>query len=296
MDVYVKTQAELDAIPLDTKDDIYIDFGTKENAAMVREQCRFPVKIINKSVVVTYNDSEVYACDKSIVYVSGNSKVTAYNQSEIRYCNGNTVIARDNSMVLAWGNSKVDAYDNSSIDASDNNIVRAYGNSRVDASINSTVYAHENSKVCAFGNSQVYAYDNAEVCAWDDKCIVSINDNAVVTSPSTLCSGAELLSQCNGNVGNVKFAVSNVPDEKKGSVFDEFYETNGRAFILTMRGIPYCCVYNFDTVSVKFYTMDSYCELESVSGNTILSHYIDNVLMPVLVNAKFDKAAKSNII
>ena len=267
MDVYVKTQAELDAIPLDTKDFIYIDFGTMEKLAIVKRQYRNPVNIINNSVVVTYNNSEVTANINSIVYAYGNSKVCAYDNS--------IIYARDNSEIYARDNSEVGAYDDS------------------------IVYARDNSEVWARDNSKVWAYDNSEVCAWNDKNIVSINDNAIVTSPSILCSGAELLNQCNGYIGDIKFTVSNVSDNDKENVFGNLCYTGDfskRAFILTMCGIPYYCVYDFNTMSVKFYTMNFHRAFESVADDTAFTYYIDNVLMPALVNAKFDRSTKSNII
>ena len=258
MSIYVKTQVELDAIPLDIRDDIYvyIDFGTKENPAIIKKRYRHPVSIVNNSVVSTYDSSEVRAYDNSIVYAYGNSKVWAY----------------DNSKVCVYHNGKIWARDNS------------------------IVYAYDNSEVCVWDNSRVSAYDNSQVWAHNDKCIVSINDNAIATSPSILCSGAELLNQCNGNVGNVSFTVSNVPDNDKDYVFEEFYDISERAFVLTMRGVPYYCVYNFNTMSIKFYTMDFCWTFENIADNKIFAYYLDNILIPALVNTKFDKSRISNII
>ncbi len=250
MRICVKTQAELDAIPLDTKDFIYIDFGTKEKPAIVREQYWYIVGIINSSVIAAYNNSRVIA--------NANSKVYAY----------------DNSVVTTYSNSKVCAYDNSK------------------------VYAYDNSEVYAWDDSQVAAYGNSKVCARKDKNIVSINDNAIATSPSILCSGAELLNQCNGNIGNIKFAVSNVSDNKD-YVFVNFCHIDDfckRVFILTMRGVPYYCVYDFDTMSIEFYTMTFYRAFKNIADDTVFAYYLDNVLMPALVNTKFDKSAKLNII
>ena len=260
MIIYVKTQAELDAIPLDTKDFVCIDFGTKEKPAIVRGQYCYPVRVMNNNVVATYSNSEVCAWDDSQVAAHDNSQVWSH----------------DNSKVCAYGNSNICAYDNSKI------------------------WAHDNSIICVWYDSQVAAYDNSKVWAYKDENIVSINGNAIVISPSIFCSGAELLNQCNGNIGNVKFAVSNVvPDEDKDYVFRNFCHTDDfskRAFVLTMRGVPYYCVYNFDTSSVKFYKMNFQQAFKNITENTVLIYYLDNVLMPALVNAKFDKSAKSNII
>ena len=259
MDVYAKTQAELDVIPLDTKDLICINFGTKEKPAIVREKYCYSIRIINNSVVATYN----------------NSKTCTYH------------------------NSKICAYDNSKVWARDNSIICAYDNSKVFAHHNGKIRACDNSIICAYDDSQVAAYDNSKVWAYKDKCIVSINDNAIVISPSIFCSGAELLNQCNGYIDDVKFAISNVPDEKKDYVFGNYCCTDDfskRVFILTMRDISYYCVYDFDTMSVKFYTMDFCRTFGGINKNKIFTYYLDNILMPALVNTRFDKNVKSNII
>ena len=258
MNIYVKNQAELDVLPLDTKDDIYINFGTKEKPAIVKKQYRYPVIIIN-SVVAIYDNSFVDASDNSMIHAYGDSEVHAYSDSK--------VFARDNSKVYAHHNSEV--------------------------------CACNNSKVSAYDSSKIYAYDNSKVYARNSKNIVSINDNAIVTSPSILCSGAELLNQCNGNIGNIKFAVLNIPDDNKKNVFDNFCCTDDfskRAFVLTMQNTPYYCIYNPDTMSVGFYTMTFGHAFKNIADNTVFIYYIDNILMPALVNTKFDKNAKSNII
>ena len=115
MSITVKTQADLDRIPLDTEEKIYIKFGTTANPAIIKNKYVYPV------------------------VAWGNSSVVAW----------------DNSSVEAWDNSSVEAWDNSSVEARDNSTVEARGNSTVEAWGNSTVEARGNSSVVAKGNVQV---------------------------------------------------------------------------------------------------------------------------------------------
>ena len=115
MSITVKSQADLDRIPLDTEEKIYIKFGTTANPAIIKNKYIYPV------------------------VAGGNS----------------TVVARGNSTVVAWENSSVVAWENSSVVARENSSVEARENSSVVARENSSVVAWENSSVVAKGNVQV---------------------------------------------------------------------------------------------------------------------------------------------
>jgi len=130
-EITVKTQAELDAIPLDFKGRIYIDGGKPYNRIIVRNKYYYCV----------------VACDNSSVEARGNSSVEAWDNS--------SVVARENSSVVARGNSSVEAWDNSSVVACDNSSVVAWDNSSVVACDNSSVVARENSSIVANANAQI---------------------------------------------------------------------------------------------------------------------------------------------
>ncbi|WP_293969777.1 hypothetical protein [uncultured Ruminococcus sp.] len=140
MSITVKSQAELDGIPLDTDEQIYIEFDNHFAPAIVRNKYRY-------SVVARENSS---------VEAWGNS----------------SVVARGNSSVVAWGNSSVVAWENSSVEAWGNSSVVAWENSSVVAWENSSVVARGNSSVVAWGNSSVEAWGNSSVEAWGNVQIV----------------------------------------------------------------------------------------------------------------------------
>jgi hypothetical protein len=163
-EIIVKTQAELDAIPLDFKGRIYIDGGTPYNRIIVRNKYYYCVVARDNSSVVAMENSSVEAWDNSSVEAWGNSSVEA----------------RDNSSVVAWGNSSVVAWDNSSVVAMDNSSVEAWGDSSVEAWNNSSVVARENSSVEAWGDSSVEAWDNSSVVAGRNSSVVARDNSSVV--------------------------------------------------------------------------------------------------------------------
>ena len=146
-EITVKSQDELDAIPLDFKGRIYIEFGTFRNKAIVKNRYYSSVEARENSSVVALGNSSVVAWGNSSVEALGNSSVVAWGNS--------SVVARGNSSVEALGNSSVEARENSSVVAWGNSSVEAWGNSSVEALGNSSVVALENSSVVARGNSQV---------------------------------------------------------------------------------------------------------------------------------------------
>ena len=98
-EIIVKTQAELDMIPLDFEGEIYIEFGDFFKPAIVKNR---------------------YHCQ---VIVKGNSSVVARGNSSVE--------ARGNSSVEAWGNSSVEAWENSSVVAWGNSSVFGGGNAQI---------------------------------------------------------------------------------------------------------------------------------------------------------------------
>ena len=149
-EITVKSQAELDMIPLDFKGRIYIEFGDRFKPAIVNNRYELSV--------VAWENSSVVARENSSVEAWGNSSVVALENS--------SVVARENSSVEAWGNSSVVALGNSSVVALGNSSVEAWGNSSVEAWGNSSVVALENSSVVALENSSVVARENSSVEAW----------------------------------------------------------------------------------------------------------------------------------
>ena len=130
-DITVKSQDELDAIPLDFKGRIYIQFGTYSNPAIVRNKYYRTVVSRENSSVVAWENSSVVARENSSVVAFGNSSVEARGNSSVEAWENSSVVARENSSVEAWGNSSVVARENSSVVARENSSVVADGNTQV---------------------------------------------------------------------------------------------------------------------------------------------------------------------
>ena len=178
-EITVKSQKELDDIPLDFKGRIYIEFGTYSNPAIVKNQYYYTVEAYDNSTVEARGNSTVRAYNNSTVIAHDNSTVIARGNSTVRAYNNSTVIACDNSTVIAC--------DNSTVIACDNSTVIARGNSTVEARGNSTVEAYDNSTVEAYGNSTVIAHGNTQVLDRQYKGKINIGGNArIVYDPKNI--------------------------------------------------------------------------------------------------------------
>ena len=93
MSIIVKSQEELDRIPCDCEERIYIKFGTCARPAVVKSKYTYPVVARDNSSVVAWNNSSVEAFN--------NSSVEAFNNSFVEAFNNSFVVARDNSSVVA---------------------------------------------------------------------------------------------------------------------------------------------------------------------------------------------------
>ena len=122
--ITVKSQRELDAIPVDFNGRIYIEFGTPYNRAVVNRK-------FNSAIVEAWENSSVEAWENSSVEARGNS----------------SVVARGNSSVVARGNSSVEAWENSSVEAKHN------------AQVNDKTYSH---KITTSGNARI-VYDPQDI-------------------------------------------------------------------------------------------------------------------------------------
>ena len=187
-EITVKSQNELDKIPLNFKGRIYIKFGDYWNPVVIKnryyhaiEACgNSTVRAYDNSTVEAYGNSTVRAYDNSTVEAYNNSTVEAYSNSTVRACGNSTVEAYNNSTVRACDNSTVEACDNSTVEACDNSTVRACGNSTAEAYDNSTVEAYNNSTVKAYNNSTVKAYNNSTVEAYGNVQVLDTQYNGKI--------------------------------------------------------------------------------------------------------------------
>ena len=83
MSIIVKSQAELDRIPLDTDEQIYIEFGSYFAPAIVRNKYRYSVVAWENSSVVAWENSSVEAWENSSVVAWENSSVEARGNVQV---------------------------------------------------------------------------------------------------------------------------------------------------------------------------------------------------------------------
>ena len=99
-EIIVKSQSELDAIPIYFDGRIIIKFGEPYNRAIINRRFKH----------------SVVACENSSVVARGNSSVVARENS--------SVVARENSSVVAWENAQV-------VDCTDEHNIAVSGNARI---------------------------------------------------------------------------------------------------------------------------------------------------------------------
>ena len=156
--IVVKTQAELDALPLSFTEYTQIRIESPKGVWI--------------SVSKTRENSSVEAWENSSVVAWGNSSVVAWGNSSVEACG--------NSSVEAWGNSSVEAWENSSVEAWENSSVVARGNSSVVAWGNSSVEAWENSSVEAWGNSSVEAWENSTLELFISAYVIVLSSKVII--------------------------------------------------------------------------------------------------------------------
>jgi len=180
LEITIKSQEELDMIPLNFKGRIYIEFGTYSNKAIVKHNYYYRVEARGSSSVLAWGNSSVKALGNSSVVAWDNSSVEARGNSSVEAWGNSSVVAWGNSSVEALGNSSVVAWDNSSVEARGNSSVVVRENSSVVARENSSVMAWENSSVVAWGNSSVKAWENSSVEAWENSSVVAWDNSSVM--------------------------------------------------------------------------------------------------------------------
>ena len=136
-EITVKSQEELDLIPMDFAGRIYIEFGTYSTPAVVKKRYKYRVVARENSSVEAWENSSVVARENSSVVARGNS----------------FVVARENSSVEAWENSSVEAWENSSVVAAGNTqVVECSAKCRIEITGNARIVYNPKTvhEYCAF--------------------------------------------------------------------------------------------------------------------------------------------------
>ena len=137
-EITVRTQAELNSVPLDFKGSIVIDSG-KSRWMIVENRYYRPV-IVSKILLLGFiKNSYVKAFDNSIIEAYDDSLVEAY----------------ENAFVVAWRNSSIVADGNSTVKAYERFFCHCLGKFFCSAWGRSSVVAYGNSSITAYGNSIV---------------------------------------------------------------------------------------------------------------------------------------------
>jgi len=137
--IIVKTQDEMNAIPLDFKG--YIEICSELDVIIKVKE------VYDAAKVEAYNSATVWAFSSAKVEAYGSAKVEAYDSAKVEAYDSAKVEAYDSATVWAFSSAKVEAYDSAKVEAYDSAKVEAYNSATVKAYSSATVWAYEQSFV-----------------------------------------------------------------------------------------------------------------------------------------------------
>lgn len=169
--VTVTSQAGLDAVPLDTAQQIVAAFGDAGNPAEIRNAYTYPVIVADNHSANVYGDAHVEARNTARIHAFGDSVVHAFGAASVEANEHSTVMAHNSSSVHADQSSLVHAFDQAAVQAFETANVILHDASSAILRGTSTGTAYDNSKLQAMdssralraGNSRVAIRGNAEV-------------------------------------------------------------------------------------------------------------------------------------
>lgn len=147
--IYVRSQEQFDAIPLDYRGTIIILAGNA-NFMVLKVKNDYPNAIIDAGASV-----RVFVYDSAMVHVRGSLTVDAYDSATVHAFGRATVHAYNHTKIFAYDASVVNAYSSSAVFACDHARICAYDSSKAIACDWATVYAFDGATTYAYGFSQV---------------------------------------------------------------------------------------------------------------------------------------------
>ena len=109
-EIIVKSQAELDAIPIDFDGRIIIKFGAPYNRAIINRRFKYSVVARGNSSVVARENSSVEARGNSYVVARGNSSVVACGNTQVVCCNDEHNIAVSGNARIVYNPKNITEY------------------------------------------------------------------------------------------------------------------------------------------------------------------------------------------
>lgn len=169
--VTVTSQAELDAVPVGTTQQIEVAFGDAGRPAEIHNAYTHPVIVADNHNANVYGDAHVEARNTARIHAFGNSVVHAFGAASVEANEHSTVMAHNSVSVHADQTSLVHAFDQAAVQAfeaanvilHDASSAILRGTSTGTAFDNSKLQAMDSSRALRAGNSRVSIRGNAEV-------------------------------------------------------------------------------------------------------------------------------------
>ena len=204
-EIIVKTQEELDNVPMDYHGRIIIKFGTWLNPAILRKSYD------NASAELRDNASAVLRDNASAVLWDNASAVLWGNASAVLWDNSRAVL-RDNASAVLWDNSRAVLRGNSRAVLRDNASAELWGNA--------SAVLWDNSRAVLWDNSRAGASGNAQIIDINRSSRASISGNArVVYLPQNL---EEFISHYGVQSDDVKVTLYKAVHREKGRYYSDY--------------------------------------------------------------------------
>ena len=120
-EIIVKTQEELDNVPLDYHGRIIIKFGTAFNPAILKKSYDYASAVLrDNSRAELWDNASAELWDNSSAELWGNSSAVLWGNSRAELRDNSSAELWDNASAVLWDNSRAELRDNASAEASGN--------------------------------------------------------------------------------------------------------------------------------------------------------------------------------
>ena len=204
-EIIVKTQEELDNVPLDYHGRIIIKFGTWLNPAILRK---------------SYDNARAELWDNARAELRGNASAELWDNARAELWDNASAVLRGNASAVLRGNASAELWDNARAELWDNASAVLRGNASAVLRGNASAELWDNARAELRDNSRAGASGNAQIIDINRSSRASISGNArVVYLPQNL---EEFISHYGVQSDDVKVTLYKAVHREKGRYYSDY--------------------------------------------------------------------------
>ena len=161
-EIIVKTQEELDNVPMDYHGRIIIKFGTWLNPAVLKK---------------SYGNASAVLRDNASAVLWGNASAELWGNASAELRDNASAVLRDNASAVLWDNARAELRDNARAELRDNASAVLWGNARAVLWGNARAELWGNASAVLWGNARAELWGNASA-ELRDNASAELRDNA----------------------------------------------------------------------------------------------------------------------